>query len=185
MKPLRLTLPICAMGLLVLAATAVAQDADKAQLIEIEKAFATNPDPGAQSAAIAKQYVYDGSTNQLTIMGRVGTLPKAKIVELSSAPDPTDPDVKSSVKLSDLHVDIYGTTALVSYKQSGTDTGHKDPTLNMTNHVSCLDTFVKRSGAWYWIGGACSSTVPIPQSIWDATKKAMAQEPKDVQDAFH
>lgn len=69
MKSLRLTLLICAIGLLVLAATAVAQDADKAKLIEIEKTFAANPDPGAKSAAIAKQYLYDGPLNQLTPMG--------------------------------------------------------------------------------------------------------------------
>ena len=125
MKPLRLTLPICAIGLLVLTATAVAQDADKEKLIAIEKAFAANPDPGPQSAAVAKQYLYDGPLNQLTLTGRVGTLPKARVVELSAKPDPTDPNVKTSLTVSDFHVDIYGSTALVSYKQTNTDTGHK------------------------------------------------------------
>jgi hypothetical protein len=185
MKPLRLTLPICAIGLLVLAATAVAQDADKEKLIEIEKAFAANPDPGTQSAAIAKQYIYDGPVDQLTPMGRVGALPKARIVELSSAPDPSDPNAKSSLKLSDFHVDIYGATALVTYKQTGTDTGHKDPAMNVASHLGCLDTFVKRNGSWYWIGGACAWDVPAPQSVWDANKKAIAQEPKDIQQAYH
>jgi hypothetical protein len=123
MKRLRLTLPICAIGLLVVAATAVAQDADKQKLIEIENAFAANQDPGPQAAAIAKKYVYDGPTTTLTTLGRVGTLPKARIIELSSAPDPSDPNVKTSQKLSDVHVDISGTTALVSYKQTSTDTG--------------------------------------------------------------
>jgi hypothetical protein len=106
MKPLRLTLPICAIGLLVLASTAVAQDADKQKLIEIENEFAATPNPGPQTAAVDKKYLYDGPVNSLTTLGRVGALPKARIVELSSTPDPSDPNVKSSVKLSDLHVDI-------------------------------------------------------------------------------
>ena len=185
MKRLRLTLPICAIGLLVLAATAVAQDADKQKLIEIENTFAANQDPSPQAAAIAKKYVYDGPTTTLTTLGRVGTLPKARIIELSSAPDPSDPNVKTSQKLSDVHVDIYGTTALVSYKQTSTDTGHKDPALNVSVHLGCLDTFVKANGAWYWIGGGCSSDAPIPQSVWDASKKAIEQEPKDLQQAYH
>jgi hypothetical protein len=185
MKPLRLTLPICAIGLLVLASTAVAQDADKQKLIEIENEFAATPNPGPQTAAVDKKYLYDGPVNSLTTLGRVGALPKARIVELSSTPDPSDPNVKSSVKLSDLHVDIYGTTALVSYKLTSTDTGHKDPTLNVTIHVGCLDTFVKRNGAWYYIGGGNAPDAPIPQSVWDAYKKTIEQEPKDVQQAYH
>jgi len=185
MKPLRLTLPICAIGLLVLTATAVAQDADKEKLIAIEKAFAANPDPGPQSAAVAKQYLYDGPLNQLTLTGRVGTLPKARVVELSAKPDPTDPNVKTSLTVSDFHVDIYGSTALVSYKQTNTDTGHKDPALDFTYHLGCLDTFVKNKDAWYWVGGGCSSETPIPQLVWDAIERAMEREPKDIQQAYH
>jgi hypothetical protein len=185
MKPLRLTLPICAIGLLVLTATAVAQDADKEKVIAIEKAFAANPDPGPQSAAVAKQYLYDGPLNQLTPTGRVGTLPKARVVELSAKPDPTDPNVKTSLTVSDFHVDIYGSTALVSYKQTNTDTGHKDPALDFTYHLGCLDTFVKNKDAWYWVGGGCSSETPIPQLVWDAIERAMEQEPKDIQQAYH
>jgi len=185
MKPLRLTLPICAIGLLVLTATAVAQDADKEKLIAIEKAFAANPDPGPQSAAVAKQYLYDGPLNQLTLTGRVGTLPKARVVELSAKPDPTDPNVKTSLTVSDFHVDIYGSTALVSYKQTNTDTGHKDPALDFTYHLGCLDTFVKNKDAWYWVGGGCSSETPIPQLVWDAIERAMELEPKDIQQAYH
>jgi hypothetical protein len=185
MKPLRLTLPICAIGLLVLTATAVAQDADKEKLIAIEKAFAANPDPGPQSAAVAKQYLYDGPLNQLTLTGRVGTLPKARVVELSAKPDPTDPNVKTSLTVSDFHVDIYGSTALVSYKQTNTETGHKDPALDFTYHLGCLDTFVKNKEAWYWVGGGCSSETPIPQLVWDAIERAMEQEPKDIQQAYH
>lgn len=185
MKPQRLTLPICAIGLLVLTATAVAQDADKEKVIAIEKAFAANPDPGPQSAAVAKQYLYDGPLNQLTLTGRVGTLPKARVVELSAKPDPTDPNVKTSLTVSDFHVDIYGSTALVSYKQTNTDTGHKDPALDFTYHLGCLDTFVKNKEAWYWVGGGCSSETPIPQLVWDAIERAMEQEPKDIQQAYH
>jgi hypothetical protein len=185
MKPLRLAIPICALGLLMLAATAVAQDADKQKLIEIENAFAANQDPGPQSAAVAKKQVYDGPVTTLTTMGRVGTLSKARIVELSSAPDPSDPNVKTSQKLSEFHVDIYGTTALVSYKEISTDKGHKDPTLDVTTRLGCLDTFVKTNGTWYWIGGGCASEAPLPQPVWDAYKKAIEQEPKDVQQAYH
>lgn len=185
MKLLRLTLPICAIGLLVLAATAAGQDADKKKLIEIEEAFAANSNPGPQSAEVAKQYIYDGTTYALGPTGLVGTFPKAKLVELSSKPDPTDPNVNNSQKLSDFRVEIYGDTALVNYKQTFTDTGHKDPALNVTTNLRCLDTFIKRNGAWYWIGGGCSSVAPVPQSVWDAAKKALAQEPKDIQEAVH
>jgi hypothetical protein len=69
MKVLRITVPICAVALLVLAATAVAQDADKAKLIEIEKIFAANANPSPESAANVKQYVFDGDTIELTSMG--------------------------------------------------------------------------------------------------------------------
>jgi hypothetical protein len=184
-KPLRVMLPICAIGVLLFAATAVAQDADKAKLIEIEKAFAASPDPGPQSAAVFKQYIYEGTVSQLTPMGRVGIMPKARLVEMASAPDPSDPDAKSAQKLTDFRVDIYGSTALVSYKQTNVDTGHKDPALNITSHITCLDTFVKSNGTWYIVGDACSSTTPISQATWDANKEAMAQAPKDVQQAYH
>lgn len=185
MKKLRISLPICAVVLLSIAGTAAAQETDKAKLIEIEKAFAANAQPGPQAASIAGQYLFDGPLNQLTTMGRVGTLPKARVVELFTAPDPSDPDAKTTQTVADFHVDIYGTTALVAYKQTNTDTGHKDAALNITQHLGCLDTFVKRNGAWLWIGGGCSSTEPIPPAVWNATKKAIMQEPKDVQQAYH
>jgi hypothetical protein len=185
MKSMRFTLPICALALLALASTAVAQDADKSKLIEIEKALAANANPGEKAAALAKQDFYDGSLNQLTGTGRIGTLPKARVVELFSAPDPSDPAVKTTQTVADFHVDVYGTTALVAYKTASTDTGHKDPALNVTLHLGCLDTFVKKDGAWKMIGSACSSDAEIPQSVWDAIKKARMQEPKDIQQAYH
>jgi hypothetical protein len=164
---------------------AVGQDADKEKLIAIEKEFAANPNPGPESAAVSKKYLYDGSLNQVTGTGRVGTLSKARIVELSSKPDPSDPNVRSSISVSDFHVDVYGQTALVSYKLTGTDTGHKDTALNTTDHFGCMDTFIKRNGNWYAVGNACSPSEPLPQAEWEAVKKAISQAPKDVQEAYH
>jgi hypothetical protein len=165
--------------------TASTQDADKQKLIDIENALAAQPTASPQLAAVCKQYFYEGPLNQVTPLGRVGMLPKSRVLELCEKPDPSDPDVKSSIKLSDLHVDMYGDTALVSYKQSGTDTGHKDPALNTTDHFGCLDTFVKRGGQWYLIGNACTPSAPLPQSEWTAAMKAISQGPKDLQQAYH
>ena len=163
----------------------LAQDQDKQKLMEIEKAFASLTSPGPQMAATNRQYLYDGTLNQVTPLGQVGNLPKSRVVELASKPNPSDPDVKTSASISDLHVDLYGDTALVSYKMTGTDTGHKDPALNATDHFGCLDTFVKRGGRWYAIGNACSPSEPLAQAEWTAAKKAMDEAPKDVQEAYH
>jgi hypothetical protein len=164
---------------------AIAQEADKQKLIEIEKEFAAHPNAGPELAATYKKYLYDGSLSQVTGMGRIGTLPKARIVELGSKPDPSDPNVKSTQQPSDFHVDIYGQTALVTYKVTSTDTGHKDPALNTTDHYGCMDTYVKRNGNWYAIGNACAPSEPLSQSEWEAVKKARTTEPKDVQEAYH
>src|SRR5206468_10770344 len=94
-------------------------------------------------------------------------------VELDSKPNPSDPDVKTSTSISDLHVNLYGDTALVSYKMTSTDTGHKDPALNATDHYL------------YAVGNACSLSEPLPQAEWNAKKKAMSEMPKDVQQAYH
>jgi hypothetical protein len=185
MKSLRIVLPIYAIGLLVLAATAVAQDTDKDKLIAIEKAFAASPDPGEKQAALSKQYLYDGNVIQLTPMGRVGSLPKARVVELSATPNPADPDAKSTQDLTDFRVDVYGSTALVSYKQANTDTGHKDPLLNTTIRIACLDTFVKSKGDWFLVGDACSPSAPVSPAVRQAIKKSIMQQPKDVQQAYH
>jgi len=115
--------------------------------------------------------------NQVTGLGQAGTLPKSRIVELDSKPNPSDPDVKTSTSISDLHVNLYGDTALVSYKMTSTDTGHKDPALNATDHYGCLDTFVERKGQWYAVGNACSLSEPLPQAEWNAKKKAMSEMP--------
>jgi hypothetical protein len=185
MKITVITLQICGMGVLLFSSAVMAQDADKQKLIEIEKSFAATATPGPESAAIAKQYYYDGPLVQLTSTGRIGTLPKGRIVELASKPDPSDPGVKTSGSVSDVHVELYGDTALASYKYDNTDTGHEDAALNATDHYGCLDTFVKQKGQWLMAGSACARVGPIPQAEWAAIKKARMQEPKDVQQAYH
>ena len=185
MKITGLTLQICAVGMLIFSAAVMAQDADKQKLIEIEKAFAATATPGPESAAVAKQYFYDGNLPQLTPLGRIGVLSKARAVELTSKPDPSDPDVKSSATVSDIRVDLYGDTALVTYKLTNTDTGHKNSVLNTTDRFGCLDTFVKQKGQWLLVGDACAYENQIPQAKWDALKKVIAQEPKDLQQAYH
>lgn len=185
MKVARTEFQVCAIVLLLLSGLAIAQEEDKQKLIEIENAFAAHSNAGPQAAEVMQQHLYDGPLNQVTGMGQVGTLPKSRVVELSSKPNPSDPNVKSSTSISDVHVDLYGDTALVMYKLTNTDTGHKDRALNTTDHFGCLDTFVKRNGEWYVIGNACSPATPLPQAEWDAAKKAMAQAPKDVQQAYH
>ena len=177
-------LSLC-VAVLLLPMLVVAEEGDKEKLIAIEKEFAANPNAGPEAAAVSKKYLYDGSLNQVTGMGRVGTLSKSRVIELNSKPDPSDPNVKSSANISDIHVDVYGQTALVSYKLTSTDTGHKDPALNATDHFGCLDTFIKRNGNWYAVGNACSPSEPLPQAEWEAAQKAMSQAPKDVQDAYH
>jgi hypothetical protein len=185
MKITVLTLQICGMGVLLFSSAVMAQDADKQKLVEIEKAFAAIAAPGPESAAVVKQYFYDGPLVQVTGAGRVGTLTKARVVELNSKPDPSDPDVKSSGSLSDIRVELYGDTGLVSYKFANTDTGHKVPALNTTSRYGCLDTFVKQKGQWLMVGSACAHEGPIPQAEWAAIKKARTQEPKDIQQAYH
>ena len=185
MRISRIVLQVFSVALLLFPLMGSAQEADKQKLIEIEKAFAANPTPGPKQAELGKKYLYDGPFSQLTATGRVGMLPKARILELSSKPDPSDPDVKTTTEVSDFHVELYGQTALVSYKAKSTDTGHKDPALDTTDQVGCMDTFVKRGGNWYVIGSACSPSEPLPQSEWEAIKKARQQEPKDVQEAYH
>lgn len=172
-------------ALLSLGAIAVAQDADKQKLIEAEKAFAAHPNPGPEAMAASKQYLFEGTLIQLTGLGQIGTLTKARVVELNTKPNPADPNVKSTTTASDFQVEIYGDTAVVGYKMTNTDAGHKDGALNATDHFGCLDTFVKRSGQWYLVANACTPNMPLPQPEWDANKKAMGEMPKDVKDAYH
>jgi hypothetical protein len=183
--PVKILLSITVGVLLLFSVLANAQEADKQKLIAIEKEFAAHPNSGPEAVEIAKKYLYNGSLNQVTATGRVGTLPKSRVLELNAKPDPSDPDVKTTSEVSDFHVDLYGQTALVSYKVTTTDANHKDAALNTTDHYGCMDTFIKRAGNWYIVGNACSPSEPLPQSEWDAVKKAIAQTPKDIQAAYH
>jgi hypothetical protein len=175
---------VCFLALL-LPSLAVAQDADKKQVMDIENAFSKNATNGPEAGAVAKKYVYDGQVLQLTGSGRIGALPKASVVELLGKPDPSDPNVKSTSMLSDLKVEIYGDTALATYKMANTDTGHKDAALDGTEHFGCMDTFVKRSGSWYNIANACSHEGPMSAARWAAIKKSRSTEPKEIQQAYH
>ena len=42
-----------------------------------------------------------------------------------------------------------------SYRLTNTETGHKDPALNTTDHYDCVDMFVKRKGPWLVIYSVC------------------------------
>lgn len=35
------------------------------------------------------------------------------------------------------------------------------------------------------IGGVCAPDAPVPRSVWGTVKKAMEQELKDIQQAYH
>ncbi len=177
--------PLIVVALFSVAVWTVAQDAEKQKLIEIEKAFAAHPNAGPEATATSKQYLYDGNIVQLTGQGQVGTLPKAKIVEFMATPNPADPDFKSVTTVSDFHIEFYGDAALVAYKDVNTDTGHKDPAMNATDHFGCLDTFVKREGKWVIVANACTPSQPLPRAEWNASKKAMDELPKDIKDAYH
>lgn len=174
---------ICLVGMF-LPSLAVAQD-DKKQIMDIENAFAKNATNGPEAAAVAKKYMYDGQLLQLTGSGRIGALSKATVVELFSKPDPSDPNVKTTTALSELKVEVYGDTAIATYKMANTDTGHKDAALNGTDRYGCMDTFVKRNGNWLSIANACAHEGPIPAARWEAIKKSRGTEPKEIQQAYH
>ena len=168
------TLGISVAALIVTAAFVEPKDRDEYDLIAIEQAFCEHANPGPEEAADMEKYLYDGRLNQLTPLGQLRTVTRVQVVEISSKPDPADPNVRSSTSASDFHVDVYGDTALVSYKMTNTDRGHKDPALNATEHFGCLDTFVKRSGRWYEIGSACAPSAPLPNAEWNRVKGGTA-----------
>lgn len=170
---------------LLLPAVAAAQDADKKQIMNIENAFAKYATSGPEAGDVARKYLYDGPILQLTGTGRIGALPKATVVDLFSKPDPGDPNVKTTSTISELKVEIYGNTGIATYKMANTDTGHKDPGLNGTEHYGCMDTYVKRNGNWLSISTACSHEGPISPARWEAIKRSRSTEPKQVQQAYH
>lgn len=185
MITLKQGLPMLVLLGMLLPSVALAQDADKKQIMDIENAFAKNATNGPEAGAVMKKYLYDGKLMQLTGSGRIGMLPKATVVELFSKPDPSDPGVKTTTKISSLNVEVYGDTAVATYKMANTDTGHKDAALNSTEHYGCMDTFVKREGKWMSVADACAHEGPVSPAVWEAIKKARASEPKPVQQNFH
>ena len=152
-------------------------DADKQKLIDIEQKFAAVPSFASPEMTDAFQkYLYDGTSSVVVLFGHLYHGPKSEAVAATKKPDPNDPDVKSTNKLSDLQVDTYGDTALVSYKAVSTESGHKDPALNADYTATCLDTFVKRKGQWYLIGTSSVPAAPISQAQWDAFTKMNEQQ---------
>ena len=70
MKLVRITLQICAIGVLMHSRPAMAQDADKQKLMEIEKVFATQSTPGPQAAVVRVGAVRDAAHEIQTAVGR-------------------------------------------------------------------------------------------------------------------
>lgn len=120
--------------------------------------------------ALFQKYLYDGTTSVIVTFGHLYHNPKADVITFMQKPDPDDPDVRSINKLSDFQVDVYDDTALVSYKQVSTDSGHKLPALNGDYSLTCLDTFVRRK-EWYIVGSACAPSAAISQAKWNAAKQ--------------
>jgi hypothetical protein len=151
-------------------------DADKQKLIDIEQKFAATTSFNSPEMTDAFQkYLYDGTSSLLVLFGHLYRGPKADAVAATKKPDPNDPDQKMTNKLSDLQVDTYGDTALVSYKVAETDSGHKNPALNGDYRLTCLDTYLKRKGEWYMIGSSCVPNAPMSQAQWDAFTKMEEQ----------
>jgi len=162
-----------------LGCVAVAQktsDADKQKLIDIEQKFAAVPSFNSpEMTDVFQKYLYDGTTSVVVLFGHLYHGPKSDAVAATKK-DPNDPDVKSINKSADFQVDIYGDTALVSYKGVSRESGHKNPALNAEYTLTCLDTFVKRKGQWYLIGASSVPAAPMSQAQWDAMKEMEQQQ---------
>ena len=165
------------LALSVIAVAQKADNADKQKLIEIEQKFAAITSFNSPEMTDAFQnYLYDGTSSLLVLFGHLYRGPKADAVAATKKPDLNDPDQKMTNKLSDLQVDTYGDTALVSYKLFETDSGHKNPALNGDYRLTCLDTYLKRKGEWYMIGSSCVPNAPMSQAQWDALTKMDEQQ---------
>ena len=163
--------------LLALCALAVAQtgDADKQKLIDIEQAgLKITSFNSPEMTEFFQKHLYDGTSSVVVPTGHLYYGPKSMAIA-ATKPDPNDPNVKTINKASDFKVDVYGDTALVSYKVVSTDSGHRNPALNAEVTMTTLDTFVKRNGSWYLIGSASVLSEPMAQAQWDAIKKMEAQ----------
>jgi hypothetical protein len=139
-----------------------AQDDDKAKLIAIEEEYAAPP---AGPPTPMQKYMYPGPVMALAATGRVNITSKDKLLANQGRPNTADPDVKRHTQRTNYHVELYGDTALISYSQTVTETGHRDPALNVVRQTSCLDTFVKRDGSWYGISNACAPATSPPAGV--------------------
>lgn len=78
-----------------------------------------------------------------------------------------NPDAKATQDIHDIKVRISGDTATVTYAETYTSTGFKDPNANVPGaHFTTIDNRQKQSGKWKVLGGAAVSTEPIPAEAY-------------------
>ena len=87
-------------------------------------------------------------------------------------------DVRFSIEVSDVQVQLYGDTAIVTYqkqiKQFESSEGTSVP--GLTDHpMSLMDTFVKRDGQWKAVATVGVSQSPLPDELYKAMKTEAAQ----------
>ncbi len=152
-------------------------DADKQKITEIEQKFASIENFNSpEMAGTLQKYLYNGTTVAVNPFGRAFRMTKQQVIDMTKKPDPTDPDAKGTTQISDLQVEVLGNAALATYKNTTTDSGHKEAALNATYTTTCVDSFVKRKGQWYITSTACVPAEPISQAQWDAVMKMRSEE---------
>jgi hypothetical protein len=160
MKASHVLVGVCVLGAFFFASGNMAQDADKETLINIEQEYASSAPVPPGALTPSQKYMYDGPLMQLSPAGTFHVTSKSELLSGRGrgrgAANPADANVKRETHRADFHVEIYDNTGLIGYTETITETGHQDPALNKTNHLACLDTFVKRDGKWYGISNACS-----------------------------
>ena len=168
------------------ARTQTGTDADRQKLIEIEQAFAVPTSAASpEMSDVLQKYLYDGPVSSVNGFGRLFHAPKSTVLTETKKPNPIDPNAKSQNTVSDFQTDFYGDTALVSYKATSKDSGHKEAALNTETQSTCLDTFVKRNGQWFVIGNSCVPAAPISKEAWDAViEKCVSRKSKTNRNAF-
>ena len=157
---MHITLVCGAAGALAWAGLVAAQDSqDAARLIAMEQEWAAPaPPPGAPTPT--QKYMYDGPVMSLRPTGSVIVTSKTRLLE-NAAPRPSGgPNITRTSKRFDYHVELYGDTALISYRQEVTTTNKANPGAKTSEAAGCLDTFVKRQGNWYAIANACAPAAP-------------------------
>jgi len=81
----------------------------------------------------------------------------------------SNPDAKVSEEIQDIKVSISGDTAIVTYRETYTSSGFKDPNANTSAaHYVEIDTWQKQAGKWKILAGAAVSTEPIPPAAYKA-----------------